>query len=72
MLKPVKNISAVNDKHVKIELSEPYTPLLSALSAYAASIVIKKTYEASPEKFGTSPMCAVPSWWNATSAARQR
>ena len=60
VLKPVKNISAVDDKHVKIELSEPYAPLLSALSAYAASIVHQKTYEASPEKFGTSPMCAGP------------
>ena len=60
VLKPVKNISAVDDKHVRIELSEPYAPLLSALSAYAASIVHQKTYEASPEKFGTSPMCAGP------------
>lgn len=60
VLKPVKAISAVDDKHVKIELSEPYAPLLSALSAYAASIVQKKAYEASPENFGTSPMCAGP------------
>ena len=60
VLKPVKNISAVDDKHVKVELSEPYAPLLSALSAYAASIVNKKAYEASAEKFGTSPVCAGP------------
>jgi len=60
VLKPVKAITALDNKHVKVELSEPYGPLLSALSAYAASIVHKKTYEASPEKFGTSPMCAGP------------
>ena len=46
VLKPVKNVSAIDDKHVKIELSEPYAPLLSALSAYAASIVQQKTYQA--------------------------
>lgn len=60
VLKPVKNISAVDDSHVKVELSEPYAPLLSALSAYAASIVSKKAYEASAENFGTSPVCAGP------------
>ncbi|MEI7600965.1 MAG: ABC transporter substrate-binding protein [Aestuariivirga sp.] len=60
VLKPVKNITVVDDKHVKVELKEPYAPLLAALSAYAASIVNKKAYEASPEKFGTSPVCAGP------------
>lgn len=60
VLKPVKAISAVDAQHVKVELKEPYAPLLSALSAYAASIVHKKTYEASPEKFGSAPMCAGP------------
>ena len=60
VLKPVKAITADGDKQVKVELSEPYAPLLSALSAYAASIVNKKAYEASAEKFGTSPVCAGP------------
>ncbi len=60
VLKPVKAITAVDRQHVKIELSEPYGPLLSALSAYAAGIVHQKTYEASPEKFGGAPMCAGP------------
>ena len=58
VLKPVKAISATDDRHVKIELKEPYAPLLSALSAYAASIVQKKAYQAGAEKFGTSPVCA--------------
>ena len=58
VLKPVKTVTAVDANHVKIELTEPYAPLLSALSAYAASIVNKKAYQADPEKFGTSPVCA--------------
>ena len=60
VLKPVKAISAADDRHVKIELKEPYAPLLSALSAYAASIVQKKAYQADAVKFGTSPVCAGP------------
>ena len=70
VLKPVKNISAVDDKHVKIELSEPYAPLLSALSAYAASIVHQKTYEASPRNSARRRCAPVPSWSKAMSAAR--
>lgn len=58
VLKPVKAITATDDHHFRIELSEPYAPLLSALSAYAASIVNKKAYEADAEKFGSSPVCA--------------
>ena len=60
VLKPIKAITAVDDHHVKVELKEPYAPLLSALSAYAASIVQKKAYQADPEKFGTAPVCAGP------------
>jgi peptide/nickel transport system substrate-binding protein len=58
VLKPVKAVTAVDDHHIKIELSEPYAPLLSALSAYAASIVNKKAYQADAEKFGSAPVCA--------------
>ena len=60
ILKPVKSIEAVDDKHVKVTLSEPYAPMLSAVSVYASGIVHKKTYEASPEKFGSAPLCAGP------------
>src|SRR5262245_45865896 len=58
VLNPVKAVTATDAQHVRIELSEPYAPLLSALSAYAASIVNKKAYQADAEKFGTSPVCA--------------
>ena len=60
ILKPVKSVEAVDDKRVKVTLSEPYAPMLSAVSVYASGIVHKKTYEASPEKFGSAPMCAGP------------
>jgi peptide/nickel transport system substrate-binding protein len=60
ILKPVKSITAPDDKHVRVELSAPYAPLLSALSVYASSIIHKKTHEADKEKFGTAPMCAGP------------
>jgi peptide/nickel transport system substrate-binding protein len=58
VLKPVKSVTVTDAQHVRILLSEPYAPLLSALSAYAASIVNKKAYQADAEKFGTSPVCA--------------
>lgn len=58
VLKPVKSVTATDAQHVRIELSEPYAPLLSALSAYAASIVNKKAYQADAEGFGSKPLCA--------------
>jgi len=60
ILKPVKSIEATDSKHVKVTLSEPYAPMLSAVSVYASGIVNKKTYEANPEKFGSAPLCAGP------------
>ena len=55
---PVKSIEAVDDKHVRFTLKEPYSPLLSAVSIFAASVVHKKTYEADRDKFGVSPVCS--------------
>ncbi len=60
LLKPVKSVEKVDDKHVKLTLSQPYAPILSSLSAYAAAIVSKKAYEADAEKFGSQPVCAGP------------
>lgn len=60
VLNPVESVTATDASHVQIKLKQPYAPLLSALSAYAASIVNKKAYEASPENFGTKPLCAGP------------
>jgi len=55
---PVASIEAVDDKHVRFTLKEPYSPLLSSVSIFAASVVHKATYEADPEKFGISPVCS--------------
>lgn len=57
---PVASVDAVDSKTVKITLKQPYTPILSALSLFSASVVEKAAYEASPEKFGTNPICTGP------------
>lgn len=58
LFEPVASIEAVDDRHVRFTLKEPYSPLLSAVSIFAASVVHKDTYEADPEKFGGAPMCS--------------
>lgn len=55
---PVASIEAAGDKAVRFTLKEPYSPLLSSVSIFAASVVHKATYEADPEKFGVSPVCS--------------
>ena len=55
---PVESIEAVDDKHVRFTLKEPYSPLLASVSIFAASVVHKATYEADPEQFGISPVCS--------------
>ena len=55
---PVASIEAVDDKHVRFTLKEPYSPLISSISIFAASVVHKATYEADPGKFGISPVCS--------------
>jgi peptide/nickel transport system substrate-binding protein len=55
---PVASIEAVDDMHVRFNLKEPYSPLISSLSIFAASVVHKATYEADPGQFGISPVCS--------------
>lgn len=57
---PTMKREAVDDKTLRITLDKPFTPLLSTLSLFAANIVHKATYEASPEDFGVQPVCAGP------------
>ncbi len=59
-LEPVNSITKVDDGHVKIELKQPYSPILSTLSLFATSIVEKAAYEAGPEAFATAPVCTGP------------
>lgn len=58
LYEPIKSVEAVDDKTVKITLKRPYTPVLSALSAYGAAVVSKKAYEANAEAFGQKPVCS--------------
>jgi peptide/nickel transport system substrate-binding protein len=55
---PVASIEADGDRQVRFTLTEPYAPLLSAVSIFAASVVDRETYEADPEKFGVAPVCS--------------
>ena len=57
---PAMTREVVDGKTLKITLEQPFTPLLSTLSLFAAGIVHKATYEASPEDFGIQPVCAGP------------
>jgi len=57
---PAMTREAVDAKTLKITLEQPFTPLLSTLSLFAANIVHKATFEASPEEFGVHPVCAGP------------
>ena len=57
---PVASIDAVDPRTIKIVLKQPYTPILSALSLFSSSVVKKAAYEASPEAFGTKPVCTGP------------
>ena len=57
-LYPPMTWEALDESTLRITLKEPFTPFLSILSVYAAGILHKATYEADPEQFGLSPMCA--------------
>jgi peptide/nickel transport system substrate-binding protein len=55
---PVASIEAADDQHVRFTLKEPYAPLLSSVSIFAASVVNQAAYEADPERFGVAPVCS--------------
>ena len=55
---PAMTREVVDGKTLKITLEQPFTPLLSTLSLFAANIVHKAIFEASPEDFGVHPVCA--------------
>lgn len=57
---PIQSVEAVDDRHVKVVLKRPYTPLISVLSLFAAAIVQKAAYEADSDAFGQKPVCTGP------------
>ena len=45
LFSPVKSVTKVDDKTVRLNMSEPFAPLLPALSTFAASIYSKANFE---------------------------
>jgi peptide/nickel transport system substrate-binding protein len=60
LLKPVKSIEKVDDRHMRVTLKEPYAPFLSVASIFASAIVKKSVFEASPDDFASKPVCSGP------------
>jgi peptide/nickel transport system substrate-binding protein len=59
-LKPVKTVSVVDPRTVRIELSEPYAPLLAQLADRAGMMVSPKAARRLGDKLATHPVCAGP------------
>ena len=60
LLKPVKSIEKVDDKHLRVTLNEPYSPFQSVVSIFASAIVKKAAFEANPDEFANKPVCSGP------------
>jgi peptide/nickel transport system substrate-binding protein len=52
----ISAIETPDDKTVILKLSKPYTPLMSALAMFAASIVPEAAVKAAGDKFGETPV----------------
>jgi peptide/nickel transport system substrate-binding protein len=59
-LAPVKAVSVIDPRTVRIELSEPYAPLIAQLADRAGMMVSPKAARALGEKLATHPVCAGP------------
>ena len=56
---PMKR-EAIDSKTLRMTLEAPFTPLLSAVSLFAAHIVDKESYEADEDSFMVNPVCSGP------------
>jgi peptide/nickel transport system substrate-binding protein len=56
LFSPVKSVSKVDESTVKMEMSEPFAPLLPALSTFAASIYSKANFEKYGDQAGEHPL----------------
>jgi peptide/nickel transport system substrate-binding protein len=59
-LKPVKAVTVVDPLTVRLELSEPYAPLLAQLADRAGMMVSPKAARELGDKMATRPVCAGP------------
>ncbi len=60
LFEPFNTITAVDENTVEITLDRVFTPMLSTLSVFAASIVPKAVVEADPDNFGSAPVGSGP------------
>jgi len=56
LFSPVKSVTKVDDKTVRLNMSEPFAPLLPALSTFAASIYSKANFEKWGKDAGQHPL----------------
>jgi peptide/nickel transport system substrate-binding protein len=56
LFSPVKSVTAVDAKTVRLTMTEPFAPLLPALSTFAASIYQKANFEKQGDAAGDHPM----------------
>ncbi|HEY1288665.1 MAG TPA: ABC transporter substrate-binding protein [Burkholderiales bacterium] len=59
-LAPVAGIDVVDPVTVRLNLSQPFVPLLAVLTDRAGMMVSPKAAEAAGEKFGAAPVCSGP------------
>jgi peptide/nickel transport system substrate-binding protein len=56
LFSPVKAVTKVDEKTIKLEMSEPFAPLLPALSTFAASVYSKANFEKYGDQAGEHPL----------------
>ena len=56
LFSPVKSVTKVDDKTVRLNMSEPFAPLLPALSTFAGSIYSKANFEKWGKDAGQHPL----------------
>jgi peptide/nickel transport system substrate-binding protein len=59
-LKPVRAVTVVDSHTVRLDLSEPYVPLLAQLADRSGMMVSPKAARELGDKFGSHPVCAGP------------
>ncbi|HXE47000.1 MAG TPA: ABC transporter substrate-binding protein [Ramlibacter sp.] len=59
-LLPVSTVDVVDDMTVRLNLSAPFSPLLTVLADRAGMMVSPKAAQANPANFGSKPVCSGP------------
>jgi peptide/nickel transport system substrate-binding protein len=59
-LLPVSSVEVVDDMTVRLNLSAPFSPLLTVLADRGGMMVSPKAAQAMPTNFGTKPVCSGP------------